>query len=1278
MSNKLNRAALEELQGEMVALRQENAALRHAASFVEANPNPVLEFDSHGQVVYANLAATQTLSRLGSSDLSLFLPADFSEIFSAAHEQAVRYFHRDVTIFGSTFNENIYNSPEYDTIKVYATDINQLLQAEETLRESEERFRLVLKNSPITVAAQDKDLRYIWAYNQRTVNPFELLGKTDADLFPPETVSWLSGLKRQVLASGTEVRDQGWVTSGGQRLFLDLYLEPLIDQAGQISGVGIASVDLTGMKLTQQALQASEVQYRSLFEGMTEGFAVHEMIYDEIGEPCDYRFLDINPAFERSTGLKRENVIGKTYREVLPDEGNHWVKAYGPVVSTGEPVEFENYSPTLQKYFEIFAFRSAPGHFATIFIDSTERKRMEDELRINLTKYSVLFDSLPIGVTVSDRDGKILEANQEATQLLGLLKEEQLQRQIDGQEWSIIRTDGTIMPAEEFASVRALKDQQRVENVEMGIIKGGDQVTWISVTATPLPLDNYGVVIAYNDISGRIKMEEALRKANDQLETIVQHRTQELITANEELSKEIKERKRIAAQLLIKTQSVEAERQRFNDVLEMLPAYLILLTPDYHVSFANRFFREHFGEDHGRTCFNYLFGLDKPCENCETYKVLETKAPHHWEWIGPDKRNYSVYDYPFIDVDGSTLILEMGIDITDRKQAEDSLRGMNAYNRSLIEASLDILATITPSGKIGDVNAATEATTGFTREELIGTDFHSYFTDPEKAQAGYKHVFETGYVRDYELEIQHKDGHTTPVLYNASIYRDETGSVDGVFAIARDITERKQAERQVILLTTVLEAAANGIIVTDISGRILWTNPAFSRMTGYAFDEIIYQNPRLLNSGKQDQAFYKDLWDTILAKQVWRGELINRRKNGDLYYEEQTITPVCDEDGRITNFVSIKQDITDHKRAEEELIKSEEQYRSLVLATTQIIWETNPDGEVINDIPTWRAFTGQSEQEIMGQGWINALHPDDRLGTRDIWAYAVESKTLYDTEYRIRNHTGEYFYFSVRGVPILNKDGFILAWIGTCTDINEKKKLESQLIQAEKHAVIGRMVGSITHEINNPLQTIKNCLYLIQQDAVSDSPMQEALSMATSETQRLTNLVAQLRHLYRSQAPLEMRPCELVDIIKEVHSLSVHNLALSRVKWQPSVDLQHCTISCVRDQILEVFLNISLNAIEAMKPRGGILTVDMLLPNEKDQVGVVFQDNGPGIDPAILPHIFEPFVTTKASGLGLGLAISYEIVRKHGGQITVDSLPDEGSTITVWLPLHTQVQERGA
>ncbi len=178
--------------------------------------------------------------------------------------------------------------------------------------------------------------------------------------------------------------------------------------------------------------------------------------------------------------------------------------------------------------------------------------------------------------------------------------------------------------------------------------------------------------------------------------------------------------------------------------------------------------------------------------------MLKTGEPHHWEVEVSDGSIVDVYNFPFVDVDGSPLILEIDIDITEQRRTEEALRAAGAYNRSLIEASLDPLVTISAEGKITDVNSATERVTGHSREELIGTDFADYFSDPEKARLGYKQVFQESFVKNYELVIQHKNGWLTPVMYNASLYRDDSGKIIGIFAAARDISDRKRAEEELI------------------------------------------------------------------------------------------------------------------------------------------------------------------------------------------------------------------------------------------------------------------------------------------------------------------------------------------------------------------------------------------------------------------------------------------------------------------------------------------------
>ncbi|HEY3342713.1 MAG TPA: PAS domain S-box protein, partial [Anaerolineae bacterium] len=261
-----------------------------------------------------------------------------------------------------------------------------------------------------------------------------------------------------------------------------------------------------------EALRESEQRYRTLFNEMTEGFAVHEIICDEKGVPIDYRFLEVNPAFESLTGLQGAAVVGRTVQEILPGEDPQWIETYGAVALTGKPVHFENYSPVLRRNYDVYAYSPAPRQFATLFVDTSARRQMEEALRVNLVKYSVLFDSFPLGINVTDQEGNILESNREAARLLGISQAEQANRHISGSQWRIVRADGSPLPPEEYASVRALQAQQRIENMEMGLVGDDGKTIWLSVTAAPLAVKGYGVVITYNDITVRKQAEEELER----------------------------------------------------------------------------------------------------------------------------------------------------------------------------------------------------------------------------------------------------------------------------------------------------------------------------------------------------------------------------------------------------------------------------------------------------------------------------------------------------------------------------------------------------------------------------------------------------------------------------------------------------------------------------------------------------------------------------------------------------------------------------------------------
>jgi PAS domain S-box-containing protein len=250
-------------------------------------------------------------------------------------------------------------------------------------------------------------------------------------------------------------------------------------------------------------------------------------------------------------------------------------------------------------------------------------------------------------------------------------------------------------------------------------------------------------------------------------------------------------------------------------------------------------------------------------------------------------------------------------EMVERRQTEEALRGASIYARSLIEASIDPLVTISPEGKVTDVNNATELVTGISREQLIGSDFSNYFTDPDKARAGYQKVFKEGSVRDYPLAISGASGQVTEVLYNASVYKNEAGEVQGVFAAARDITEQKAAEQERLRLISAIEQSSESIVITDDTGKIVYVNPAFSHINDYPPGEAMGKNYfDILTGDGRDRGFKKKLADILGRGLIWEDHFIRDKKDGTSYELEVTISPVREQSGNIINYSIIERDVT--------------------------------------------------------------------------------------------------------------------------------------------------------------------------------------------------------------------------------------------------------------------------------------------------------------------------------------------------------------------------------
>jgi signal transduction histidine kinase len=236
------------------------------------------------------------------------------------------------------------------------------------------------------------------------------------------------------------------------------------------------------------------------------------------------------------------------------------------------------------------------------------------------------------------------------------------------------------------------------------------------------------------------------------------------------------------------------------------------------------------------------------------------------------------------------------------------------------------------------------------------------------------------------------------------------------------------------------------------------------------------------------------------------------------------------------------------------------------------------------------------------------------------------------------------------------------------TALKKEKATRAQLVQTEKLAAMGRLIASVAHELNNPLQAIQNALYLVKLEGNLPPQTMEDLQVAIDESTRMGGLIARLRETYRPATVADFERTSINDIIDEVEKLLTTHLRHNDVRLEHDLAADLPPTRVIRDHIKQVILNLCINAIESM-PTGGTLTVQTVYHPKDNQIAIRVSDTGTGIPPDVQANIFEPFFTTKEGGTGLGLAVSYEIAQNHGGDIRAENNPGGGAAFTLILPV---------
>jgi PAS domain S-box-containing protein len=1040
--------------------------------------------------------------------------------------------------------------------------------------------------------------------------------------------------------------------------------------------------DITDRRLAEEALKASE---RTLIE-ITDNVPVFIAL---VNKDLEYQF--VNSMYEQFFKLSKKEIIGKTVQEVVGKAAFEKSSLYLQKVLAGEEQSFANevqnhqgeIRNVLTNYLPYKVDNEIVGILNTV-IDVTEQKQAEQIIKWNESLLKKMTESSPLAFLVVDnRTDDIIYINHQFCEIWGI---EHLEEKIRRKEVK----NNDIIPD----CIPLLKD-----------------VPAFAASCTPLQSEHNRIVvedeIPFSD--GRF-----IRRFSTQIRD-----EQDAYHGRLYIFEDITTRKN--SEQLVRIQRDFADRLstcvNLNVALNLgLDAFLAF---EDIVFGGIYFFDPKSGKSELKVHRNLPTDFLEIVSNFDPIDLLEKMASAgeikcgHFDEVFPGfipeiKRKGIDYFLVLPVFNEGEIIASVNLGclklIDENSKLRDSLETISiqlagAISRIFAEQFLissqenfrllfntvdDFMFILDEAGHIILTNPIVESRLGYSREELVGKHVLEIHLPKRREEAGriVNEMLE-GTATYCPVPLYSKNGSEIPV---------ETRVIKGIWdekavllGISRDITERQKAEAALKTQSVAFESFALAIIITDPNGVISWANTGFTKLTGYSSGEILGRtNGELVKSGKQDKAFYKNLWGTIKKGLVWSGEIINKKKNGELYTEELTITPVHDYDGSILSFIAIKIDISERKAMELALRESEARWNFELEGSGDGVWDWNLETNEVYFSRQWKSMFGYTEDEIGNtlDEWDKRVYPEDKEACyADIEKHFSGITEVYQNEHRVLCKDRTYKWIFDRGkVVSWNEKGKPSRMIGTHTDITSRKVLEQTLLatiekEKELNFLKNKFISIASHEFRNPLATIQAsseslAAYWEKMTKVQRSSRLEKIMVQVAHLNKYIEDMLHLTKMQSNVAELQPEYFDIVDlfrmIIEEISNFTPENFEFSFLPGQESLE-----VFMDKKDITKVFNNLLSNAIK-YSPLDTKIEISIL----KDEEFVVFsvKDSGIGIPEEDFKHLFEPFFRAsnveQISGTGLGLNIIKEVIERHHGEVKVNSKVNEGTTFQVILPVN--------
>jgi len=551
--------------------------------------------------------------------------------------------------------------------------------------------------------------------------------------------------------------------------------------------------------------------------------------------------------------------------------------------------------------------------------------------------------------------------------------------------------------------------------------------------------------------------------------------------------------------------------------------------------------------------------------------------------------------------------------------------------------------------------------------------------DSERVQQEVNEALQGAQDFSTEFRIVWPDDTVHHIQAIAAVYKDQSDRAQRMVGVNWDITEGKQAQQELQKLSQAVEQSPATVVITDTQGSIQYVNPRFTEMTGYTAAEVIGQNPRILQSGTHTTDFYKEMWATIVAGNVWHGEFCNRRKNGELYWESAAIVSVKDAQDKTTHYVAVKEDITERRQAQQE-------YQLILKTALDGFWILDSEGRFLDVNDAYCHLIGYTRDELLKMRIpdIEAKEGPEETA-RHIRKIIEQGYDRFETRHRHKNGTVIDVEISAQFTDF--RGGVFVVFV---RDITVHRRAQEQLRQAKELAETANrtksdFLANMSHEIRTPMNAVLGFLELVLEDPSLTERQRKYLTTAqisASGLLRLINDILDISKLESGKLTIEQRPFSLLRLMQAIHEtmdITVQEKSLElQLDVHPSV-----SGSFVGDplRLRQIMINLVGNAIKFTEE--GRVFMRIMPAEEEGQFHFMIEDTGIGIPADRLSQIFDPFTQADTSttryhgGTGLGTTIARELVELMGGRIWAESEESKGSTFhfTINLTPTDQVPE---